>query len=410
MRKHVILVLTFLTGATGPLKRAFDWLRARGLGERVIKSALAAMLAFWLARFLPDNTNPILAPLTAIFSINLTIAGSMTDAWQRILGVMAGVLFALLVHEALGPGAIAIGLIVLVSFYLGRRLGLEASGVQQMAVSALLVVLGAAGSQVDNVAFLHLANTLIGTAVGLVLNASVAPPNHVPAAREQLHTLGHSIVAVLIQLQGNLATGIDRATTVEELYRARDIVGSLHDVDSALINAENGLAYNLLGTDQREVIAIYRQINRAMEHAAIQTRIVARSLTDAVASAPDGKHRPTWLEPDNLGGTLADLIDQVLVAFKVFLQPLDDADPAKPVAVSTEGINTQRDHIYAAALNGFESLLPDGWILLGEIVGVMTQLVTDLQTVSNEVLDQDAGRQLQWWRTTVDTVTWWRDD
>ena len=96
VRSALITAIEYLTGAAGPLRTLLDWFRAHGLGERVIKSAVAAVVAWLLAGLLPDNPAPILAPLTAIFSINLTIAGSMRDAVQRVLGVVFGILLAVL--------------------------------------------------------------------------------------------------------------------------------------------------------------------------------------------------------------------------------------------------------------------------------------------------------------------------
>ena len=107
-----------------------------------MKSAVAAVLAWLIAGLLPDNPTPILAPLTAIFSFNLTIAGSMRDAAQRVLGVVFGILLAALVSDLIGPNAWAIFIVILISFYAGRRVGLDPSGIQQIAVSALLIIAG----------------------------------------------------------------------------------------------------------------------------------------------------------------------------------------------------------------------------------------------------------------------------
>ncbi len=367
------------------------------------------MLAYWLARFLPDNANPILAPLTAIFSINLTIAGSMKDAGQRILGVLFGILFAWAVFELIGPGSVAIGIIIIASFYAGRRLGLEASGVQQLAVTTLLVVLGAAGAQLDNVAVLHLANTLIGTGVGLLLNASVAPPNYVPAARAELDKLGHSIEAILITLRDALRTGIDQESALRALYEARRVAETLHDTEIALKNAEESLTYNLMGADQREVLTVFRRIGEALEHSALQTRIIARALTDATASPPHGASRPAWLEPDGLGEEIGALLDEALVALQTFLRPLDAGD-SRPQSIAVDGIARQRQVVTEAAAASLDLIAPDGWILLGEIVAISTQLVVDLSAVPTDVVDPATGRRLRWWQDTIDTFTWWRED
>ncbi|MCC6943092.1 MAG: FUSC family protein [Thermomicrobiales bacterium] len=409
MSNRILNLLAYVTGARGPLRAAFDWLRGKGVGERVIKSALAAVLAYWLARFLPGNPNPILAPLTAIFSINLTIAGSMKDAWQRILGVLFGILFAWIVFELIGPGSVAIGIIIVASFYAGRRLGLEASGVQQLAVSTLLVVLGAAGTQLDNVAILHLANTLIGTGVGLLLNASVAPPNHVPRARQELDKLGHGIEAILDDLRLGLRRGIDHPTSLQALYAAREVVETLHAVDTALQNADESLTYNLMGKNQREVLRVYRRIGEALEHSALQTRIIARALTDATSTAPAGSGRPDWLEPSVLGEPLAELLDEVHLALQTFLLPLDEGD-AKPVPITVAGMAQKRQELNAVAKSSLDLIAPDGWILLGAIVALSTQLVTDLSAVPTDVVDPETGRRLRWWQDTIDTFTWWRED
>jgi hypothetical protein len=410
MRTRVLDGLAYLTGARGPLRGAFDWLRAHGIGERVIKSALAAVLAYWLARFLPDNANPILAPMTAIFSINLTIAGGMRDAWQRVLGVTLGILFAVAVFELLGPGSIAIGIIIIASFYAGRRLGLESSGVQQLAVSTLLIVLGAVGAEVDNVALLHLANFLIGTGVGLVLNASVAPPNYVPDARDQLDALGHAIEGILTDLRDGLLAGMPHATALDCLYRARAAVATIHAVDVALDNAQESLAFNLMGTSQREVLTVYRAIGEALEHSALQTRIIARALTDATTTAGGATILPAWLEPDALGRPLANLLDEALAAMRDFLTPLDDPDVAQPVPVSIDGIARRREELVEAGEVHLPLLLPDGWMLVGEVAALATQLVTDLSAVQTEVVDPATGKRLRWWQATLDSFTWWRED
>ncbi len=409
MADRVLNLIAYLTGARGPLRHAFDWLRDKGLGERVIKSALAAVLAYWLARFLPDNSNPILAPMTAIFSINLTIAGGMLDARQRILGVLIGIPSAVMVNELVGPGSVAIAIIVIAAFYVGRKLGLESSGVQQLAVTTLLVVLGAVGSELDNVALLHLANTLIGTGVGLLLNASVAPPNHIPQARRELDNLGHSIEAVLDHLRMALRRGIDHPAALQALYDARRTVETLHLADTALQNAADSLTYNLMGANQREVLAVYRRIGAALEHSALQTRIISRALTDATATIDPAVGRPAWLEPDALGRHLASLLDEALLALQTFLRPLDEGN-VQPTPISIAGVTWKRQELNAATRASLELITPDGWILLGAIVALATQLVTDLAAVPTDVVDPVTGRRLTWWQDAIDSFSWWRED
>jgi uncharacterized membrane protein YgaE (UPF0421/DUF939 family) len=101
-RERFSVTVAHLTGSEGPLRAALDRLRGVGMGERVLKTAIAVALSWELARLIPGNPNPVLAAMTAMFSINLTIAGSVSDAIQRILGVGVGVGVALVIDWAFG--------------------------------------------------------------------------------------------------------------------------------------------------------------------------------------------------------------------------------------------------------------------------------------------------------------------
>ncbi|MEZ4530250.1 MAG: aromatic acid exporter family protein [Thermomicrobiales bacterium] len=381
MRAKLILIVEYLTGVKGPLRSALDWFRAHGLGERVIKSALAAVIAWLLAGLLPDNPAPILAPLTAIFSINLTIAGSMRDAVQRVLGVVFGILLAVLISEYIGANSWAIFLVILISFYVGRRLGLDPSGIQQIAVSALLIVLGAASKAIDDAAVLHLANTLIGTGVGLLLNASVAPPNHLPDARRRLLEVGEAIQDDLRMLAEAARTGISNDEALTTLHLARETNAELLELDTALNQARESLQFNLLGRRQRDVLGLYHQADLALEHASIQTRMIARALADATAQdAPLG-----WLLGDALGAPLADLLDMGVETLDAYLTRIREGDLTGGFPIDTDRLTGYQAAIARRAADFDGELRPGGWIYLGEVVALATQLITDLSTPTDQL-------------------------
>jgi uncharacterized membrane protein YgaE (UPF0421/DUF939 family) len=381
VRAGLITIIEYLTGAKGPLRSALDWLRAHGLGERVIKSAVAAVLAWVIAGLLPDNPTPILAPLTAIFSINLTIAGSMRDAAQRVLGVVFGIFLAALVSDLIGPNGWAIFIVILISFYVGRRLGLDPGGIQQIAVSALLIVLGAASTDIDDAALLHLFNTLIGTAVGLILNASVSPPNYLPDARRRLLEVGDAILDDLRALAEAVRTGISNDEAVTTLHLAREINARLLELDSALTQARDSLQYNLLGRRQRDVLLLYQRADSSLEHASIQTRMIARALADVTAQqAPQG-----WLAAFALGAPLADLLDLAGETLETHLDHIRAGDLTGGLPIDTDRLAGLQEAI-AVRVGGYdEQLRHGGWVYLGEVVALATQLITDLSAPSDQL-------------------------
>lgn len=374
MRHALLTAVEYLTGARGPLRAALDWLRARGLGERVIKSAVAAVAAWLIAGLLPDNPTPILAPLTAIFSINLTIAGGMRDAAQRVLGVVFGIFLAAVVSDLFGPSAGAIFIVILISFYVGRRLGLDPGGIQQIAVSALLIVLGAASKPVNDAALLHLSNTLIGTAVGLLLNASVSPPNYLPDARRRLLEVGGAIEDDLRALADAVRTGISNDEAVTILHLARETNVRLLELDTTMSQARESLQFNLLGRRQRDVLALYQRADQSLEHASIQTRMIARALADATAqAAPQG-----WLAADAMGDPLATLLDMAVETLDAHLERIRSGELNGEQPVDLDRLAELQSRIDRRASAFDAQLRHGGWIYLGEVVALATQMITDL--------------------------------
>jgi uncharacterized membrane protein YccC len=300
-----------------------------------------------------------------------------------VLGVVFGIFLAAFVSEWIGANAWAIFIVILISFYVGRRLGLDPGGIQQIAVSALLIVLGAASTRVNDAALLHLSNTLIGTAVGLILNASVSPPNYLPDTRRRLLEVGEAIQDDLRALAEAVRTGISNEEAVTTLHLARETIVRLLELDNALSQARDSLQFNLLGRRQRDVLGLYQRADEVLEHAAMQTRVMARAFADATAQdAPQD-----WLAPAALGEPLANLLDMAGETLGVHLDQIREGDLAGGQPIDTARLAHLQDAIARRSSDYEQQLRPGGWIYLGEVVALATQLITDLS------LPVESGRQ-----------------
>jgi hypothetical protein len=81
--KRLQVVTARLTASEGPLRTALTELARLGIGERIVKSALAATIAWFLADQVPRESAPFVAALTAVYTMDLTILKSLRAAWQR---------------------------------------------------------------------------------------------------------------------------------------------------------------------------------------------------------------------------------------------------------------------------------------------------------------------------------------
>jgi uncharacterized membrane protein YgaE (UPF0421/DUF939 family) len=160
--------------------------RVRVRGVRTVKTTVAAVAAYVAAVPVSDNPRPVLAPLTALLVVQLTLYETLRTGLRRVVSVVAGVLVAVGLSTWVPLTWWSLGIAVAASLVLGRLLRLGAE-VAEVPISAMLV-LAVGGAEVA--AEGRVLETVVGAVVGVLVGAVVAPPLYVrPAtAAVQDHT------------------------------------------------------------------------------------------------------------------------------------------------------------------------------------------------------------------------------
>ena len=139
--------------------------RVRLRGVRTIKSTVAAVAAYVVALPLSDNPQPVLAPLTALLVVQLTLYDTVRRGLRRVAAVVLGVLFAAALSTVVPLTWWSLGLAIAVSLVVGRlfRLG---DDIAEVPISAMLILaVGGADTAVEG----RIAETVIGAVVGVVV-------------------------------------------------------------------------------------------------------------------------------------------------------------------------------------------------------------------------------------------------
>jgi uncharacterized membrane protein YgaE (UPF0421/DUF939 family) len=263
-------------------------LRDGGMALRVLKTGLASGLAWLLADHLFADGLPVLAPLAALLTVQVTVYRSLTVGLQRAAAVVAGVLLALLAARVLGMNAWTVGLLTAGALALGLALRLGQQAIQ-VPVSALLVLGLSAQSNVyprDRVL-----ETLLGSAVAVVINLVVVPPLFTPFADLRLAALAESIATLLAEIARGLTEGWDRARAHGWLQQARMLHEPVDESRESLGQAEESLRYNPRRAGGMSDTDRQRTALMALEHASFQARGIARTLTDLARSDPGAAAR-----------------------------------------------------------------------------------------------------------------------
>jgi Aromatic acid exporter family member 1 len=251
--------------------------RGHGLppGLRTAKTALAAVIAWELARRLLGGS-PLLAPLTALLVTQLTVVETVTGSLQRVGSVVVGVLLAVLLADLLGLQWWSIGLVVLASLAVGQVLRLGEHRLE-VPISALLVF--AVGGQ-PGAAWTRVLETLIGAAVGVVVNVVVAPPVYVQSAGEAIGELAERMARLLRDGGQELLRGFTGEDAYERLRQARELDDAVGRARQALGRAEDSLRLNPRRRRVGDPSDDLRAALSSLEHSAILVRGLFRSLVD----------------------------------------------------------------------------------------------------------------------------------
>jgi uncharacterized membrane protein YgaE (UPF0421/DUF939 family) len=256
--------------------------RGRRPGLRTAKTTLAAVLSFVLAQQLGTSPQPVLAPLTALLVVQLTMYETVASGLQRVASVVAGVLIAVGVATYVGLTWWSLGAVVAASLVIGRLLRLGAN-LLEVPISAMLVLAvgGAEPAALDRIY-----ETLIGAGVGVAVNALIAAPLYVQPASDALGDLAERMAAFLRQLADELGAGWSREAADRMLNEARRLGAEVARADRTLARAQDSARFNPRGAQAREALPRLFIGLTGLEHTYLTIRNLCRSLLDRTYFVP----------------------------------------------------------------------------------------------------------------------------
>lgn len=257
--------------------------RGRPPGVRTAKTVLAATAAYLVARVVSDNPRPVLAPLTALLVVQLTLYETVRSGARRVLSVVAGVLLALAFSVFVGFSWWSLAVLIGLAIVVGRLLRVGEQ-LLEVPISAMLVL---AVSDAQVAALGRLYETLLGAGVGVAVNAVVAPPLYLQPAGDAIRELADRLAGVLDTGAAELRTGWSHDAAVHWLDDARGSGAAVLAAQRAFGRAEQSLRLNPRRHRFEPVTPSLRAALASLEHAAVLLRGVMRSLADRAAVPPE---------------------------------------------------------------------------------------------------------------------------
>ena len=155
-----------------------------GIGMRSIKTGLAVVICLVLYSYIP-LTEPILAVLVAISSIQNNIDDSVTFSKNRLIGTFLGTIIGIIYNQIAGQSVVFIALGVIALITLLNKLNQSKSILIAMAVFVSIITGVVQGNPVIY-GLNKFANTLLGITVGFLINYFIKPPNQVEIMKQNV--------------------------------------------------------------------------------------------------------------------------------------------------------------------------------------------------------------------------------
>lgn len=171
---------------------------------QVLKTSVAAVLAWLVAGFALQQPLPIFAAIAALLVVQPSVTQSIEKGVERSLGVIAGVVVALIAGQLFGDESWVILTVIIIAVLVAWALRLGPGSANQIPISAMLVL--ALGGQNVGYAGERIVETIIGALIGLIVNLAIVAPVLVSPARVAVASLTKRTAAVLEALSKSLRT------------------------------------------------------------------------------------------------------------------------------------------------------------------------------------------------------------
>lgn len=244
------------SAAQGRLDRVRQWWRRawdtpgyeRHTLFLVLKSTLAATLAWVVSYYLLDAPSPAFAPFSAVLIMQVTVYQSLLQSLRYLGAVTVGVAMVAVLGFLGGPDLLTFALVALVGLSIGRWPALGVQG-SQVATGAFFAFSTYAAATSDTQKITQLGEiillVLVGCGIGVIVNTTVAPPMRYRSAEQGIRSLSTALSELVSDIYPALREDdVDEERCTQWRRRAEQAGGRITQAREGFRTAEESLYFN----------------------------------------------------------------------------------------------------------------------------------------------------------------------
>jgi hypothetical protein len=279
--------------ASHRLRDPLTWAGVSQLG----KTVMAAVLSWVLAVHVFHLAQAFMAPWAALLTVHATVFGTVRRGIEQAAASVLGVLIAFAAWHVFGLDAISLGAAVLVGLVVGSVRGVRA---ETTTAATAVVVLTTGYIDKSGMLAARLADTGIGIAVGLLVNAIVWPPLRDRSAAKHIDVIDDRVGGLLVDIAAQLQNGYAEDDVKGWIGRTDALANDIDNAWSVIEEArESGRLNPRRAVPHRMQSAEgFVPIVNRLAQAVAETRSMARTIRIARVPPDEWDHafREPWLE------------------------------------------------------------------------------------------------------------------
>jgi uncharacterized membrane protein YccC len=245
---------------------------------QVLKASVATIAAWLITSWVMPGPLPIFAAIAALLVVQPSVNQSFGKAIERSIGVILGVIVATALSLAFGEHAWVVLIAIVAAMLIAWGLKMTPGTSNQVVISAILVLaLGAASPEYS---LQRIVETLLGAAIGIIVNVLIVPPVAVAPARRDLALLGGELAGSLDRLASALESPQSPAQVQQLLLEARLMRPMRDAADAAITEGEESLTLNPRKSAHRAELAEMRALIEKLSPIVTQVIGMTRAFFD----------------------------------------------------------------------------------------------------------------------------------
>jgi len=370
-------------------------IRERGASAlvRALRLTGAAVVAYLVARWLLPGDRSVLAPLTALLVVQVSLFATLTTGIRRIAAVVVGVVVAVLFADWVELDWWSLAVLVAASIIVGQLLRLR-EHLLEVPISAMLVLsLGATEAKAQA----RILETLVGATVGVLYKLLLPGPVQSRTAGEAVERLADDMAALLNRMAEQLPDRVDTERANDWLEEARALSRRASRVDRAITEAEESRRLNVRALATMDPAPLLRSGFDALEHSSVSLRSLCRALRDQARAAEGTEPYPEPVR-EVLTVLLSDLAEAVSAFGRLVRAEAEGEGGAQVerLAEALEAVGEARVRLTELLLSDPRdpAVDPSSWQLHGGLLAAVQRILREID------VEERARQQRRWAQRT----------